>query len=332
MKGTWIEPDGTVVFIYYAPKSEVKIAGNFTNWRAINMELEKDRLSREYFRFKLWPGAPCDIIYKFIVNGWWKFDQYNFRRTLDGLNSFIHRCGNCGQLVRDSFFSKFLNKEKYFVCYLPPSYPFNKEKYYPCLYLLPGLLDYEGSFARNAYIAEIMDELIIKEVIGEFIIVMPDKDDLALNPEGFEDYYQFLTQDLVSHIEFEFRAIQQNFARAIDGISIGATWALRVGLTAPDIFTSIGAMSGGTGQEQYFYARENAEQLRQAGSRFLLSSGTEEPNLAEINNWFKMFLTELGISCYTLEAVGPHDWVLWRDTIRTHLKFHNDSFSIHGIV
>lgn len=130
---------------------------------------------------------------------------------------------------------------------LPPSYATAKDRRYPVLYFLHGY---------NSRAEDIVNWIKPEEVAEraaaagsqEMIIVMPDANSKhggamysnSVTVGGFED---FITRDLVSHIDSHYRTIARHESRGLGGHSMGGYGALRIGMRHPDIFSSIYAMS-----------------------------------------------------------------------------------------
>ena len=142
---------------------------------------------------------------------------------------------------------------------LPPGYEnaANRDRQYPTLYLLHGYGNsYEG-WSRFMGVPSYALQY-------ELIIVMPDAgNSFYVNwaessggvANAWEDY---ITQDVIGHVEANYPALPQGEARAIAGFSMGGYGALTIGLRNPDLFASIGSQSGA-----FEYGRRAAERLRQ---------------------------------------------------------------------
>jgi S-formylglutathione hydrolase FrmB len=138
---------------------------------------------------------------------------------------------------------------------LPPDYARSDERY-PVLYLLHGAGQNYTTWSRLGapfYAAE----------IGDLIVVMPDggnsgyvnwaeSDDGQRN--AWEDH---IIQDVIGHVDANYRTIARREGRAIAGLSMGGFGALALGLRHSPLFISLGSTSGALG-----YAREAAARLR----------------------------------------------------------------------
>ncbi|MDQ7821219.1 MAG: alpha/beta hydrolase-fold protein [Candidatus Eremiobacteraeota bacterium] len=230
-------------------------------------------------------------------------------------------------VLHRSFYCPAMNKEKRYTIYLPPSYRYQPEARYSAVYLLPGLMDYEMTWVEKGRVHEHMDHLIYSGTIGEMIVVMPDKDDAALDPHRKAEFAYYLGRDLVGHIDYEFRTIASRYHRGIEGLSLGASWAIFMGAHFPEMFCSVGCLSGGFGDDIYRTIWEKKEYLHELGMRFRVGVGAWEPEFIPGNEKFVHFLRDLGFFCEFEMTEGPHDWPLWVKQIYNSLQFHFYSFN-----
>ena len=231
-------------------------------------------------------------------------------------------------VLHRSFYSPSLGKEKRYCIYLPPSYGYNHNARFSTVYLLPGLMDYEVTWFEKGHVQQHMDNLIYSGQIGEMIVVSADKDDTALG-KGQDSYAfaEYLARDLKGHIDYEFRTIPVREHTAIEGLSLGASWAVRMGINYPELYSSIGALSGGFGDDVYGTIWEKQDYLRSLGMRFRVGVGAWEPEFIPGNEKFVHFMNDLGFYCEFECSEGPHDWPLWEQQINNSLKFHYYSFN-----
>jgi len=126
---------------------------------------------------------------------------------------------------------------------LPRDYASSSQRY-PVLYLLHGLTrNYTAWGLSNGSprSAGLYDDLIV---------VMPDAgNSWSVNrapnedgrPNNWEDH---IVQDVVNHVDWNFRTIARREGRAMAGLSIGGYGAITLGLRHPEMFISIGSTSG----------------------------------------------------------------------------------------
>lgn len=136
--------------------------------------------------------------------------------------------------------------EQSIVVMLPPSY-YTTDNKYPVVYYLHG---HGGSTSEAAvFYNEAFSGMETGEV-EEFIVVgVSGANKLggsfyANSPAtgGWEDY---VTQDVVSYVDENFRTIASSDARGISGFSMGGSGAVNISLKHPDLFSYVFAMSPG---------------------------------------------------------------------------------------
>lgn len=153
------------------------------------------------------------------------------------------------------FYSPAVDRTMKYNIVLPPDYATSDERY-PVLYLLHGAGQNYTSWSRMGvpfYAAE----------IGDLIVVMPDggnswyvnwAESEAGQKNNWEDH---VIQDVVGHVDANYRTIDRREGRAMAGLSMGGFGALALGLKNSRMFISLGSTSGALG-----YAREAAARLK----------------------------------------------------------------------
>ena len=129
--------------------------------------------------------------------------------------------------------------------YLPPGYD-DSDARYPVLYLLHGVLDSPDIWVEPVYagmtIQATMDSLIAAGEIGPSIVVMPN----GRNAYGGSYYANspvtggwgdFITRDLVAHVDGTYRTLPARESRAILGHSMGGFGAIRLSMLHPEVFS-----------------------------------------------------------------------------------------------
>jgi enterochelin esterase-like enzyme len=127
-----------------------------------------------------------------------------------------------------------------FLVYLPPCYDEKTEEHYPVLYLLHGQTYTDDQWIRLGAVRA-LDDLILSGEVQPFIMVFPDDRywNLVAGP-GFGDR---LINSLIPYIDETYRTLPDREHRAIGGMSRGAGWSLRLGLTHWDLFSIVGLHS-----------------------------------------------------------------------------------------
>jgi enterochelin esterase-like enzyme len=146
-----------------------------------------------------------------------------------------------GTIQKATFKSKLLGRELQLLVYLPECYAFQSGEIYPVLYLLHGQGSNTEQWVKLGA-TEIADQLIFLGKRHPFIIVMPFEDD-SLQPTTSSQFSQVLLKEIIPWIDATFRICSEKKCRSIAGISRGAGWAFRLGLSNPELFESIAAHS-----------------------------------------------------------------------------------------
>jgi enterochelin esterase-like enzyme len=127
-----------------------------------------------------------------------------------------------------------------YLIYLPPCYNEQTDKRYPVLYLLHGQTYTDDQWIRLGAV-DTLNKLILSGESPPFIIVFPD--DRYWNLIAGPGFGGRLVDHLVPYIDETYRTIPRRDQRAIGGMSRGAGWALKLGLTRWDLFSIIGLHS-----------------------------------------------------------------------------------------
>lgn len=147
------------------------------------------------------------------------------------------------QLRTVDFFSPAVDRDMKYNIVLPRGYDASSERY-PVLYLLHGLTqNYTAWGLTNGtpFYAGLYQDLIV---------VMPDggnswyvnwSENEGEQKNNWEDH---IVDDVVNHVDRNFRTIARREGRSIAGLSMGGYGAITLGLRNPELFISIGSTSG----------------------------------------------------------------------------------------
>ena len=160
-------------------------------------------------------------------------------------------CTQPGEVKRYQIPSALLNLQMNVNVYLPPCYDANLAGGYPAAYLLHGQ-KFDDLMWTNLGAAELADELILSGEAQPFIIIMPNEEFFYRAVRG-NQFPEAIVSEVIPWAEATFNVCAARECRAIGGISRGAAWTMRIGLTNPQVFSAIGIHSlpsflGGEGQ------------------------------------------------------------------------------------
>ncbi len=136
--------------------------------------------------------------------------------------------------------------------YLPPGYSASDERY-PSVYCLTGftgrgkMLLNDSPFTPN--LAERMDKLIAAGAIRPMIAVMPNcftwfGGSQYINSTATGRYEDYLSHEIVSAVDANFRTVNDRSARAVMGKSSGGYGSLIMGLRHADVFGLVCSTAG----------------------------------------------------------------------------------------
>lgn len=145
--------------------------------------------------------------------------------------------------------------------YLPPSYDAQHERRYPTIYMLNGFtlmgLSFLNSQWRTLNLPERVDDLMTRGEMEEAIIVMTDGmtrygGSHFIDSRATGKYQTFLAEDIVRHVDANYRTLPRPESRAVVGRSMGGYGALMAGMQRQDVFSAVGCHSGDVFFERCF--------------------------------------------------------------------------------
>jgi enterochelin esterase-like enzyme len=237
-------------------------------------------------------------------------------RAATGTNALPEYVGPIrGQFLELAFFSRALNREMQYYLYLPPDYN-ESGRAYPVLYLLHGASGDAAEWPVYGFV-DILDRSMQAQEIEPFIAVLPQGEfGYWINhAEGGYRWGDYVTPDLVGHIDSTYRTLRRPHRRAIGGLSMGAHGALVQAFRHPDVFGIVGAHSPSLRENNALveFLGEGAE----FAARDPISLARTMPNLDHQQIWIDMgeddpWLLRTWLLHATLtERSIAHEWHLW---------------------
>jgi enterochelin esterase-like enzyme len=233
-------------------------------------------------------------------------------------------CTAPGVVERYQIESEVLNSQLFISVYLPPCYDASREEGYPTLYLLHG-----QTFNDRMWIElgapEIVDRLVLSGNALPFMIVMPYEEFYYRDVEA-NQFPEALTVEVIPWIEKNFDVCEGMACRALGGISRGASWAMRIGLTEPGIFSSIGGhslptFSGDISRLPGWLDSIPARQM----PRIYIDTGRFDPEVKAAYR-FENILNENGIPHTWLLNDGRHNEEYWSAHIEDYLRWYAEGW------
>lgn len=147
-----------------------------------------------------------------------------------GLNGTIHKESFTGPITGDEIF---------FNIYLPPGYENSTERY-PLIYHLHGLNGNQGG-NQNRTVPEVFEAAMEQNIIGPVIVVFPNgllNSMWGNSKDGAKPVETHVIQELIPHVDNNYRTYKFRRARAIEGFSMGGYGALEYAAKFPEFFSS----------------------------------------------------------------------------------------------
>jgi enterochelin esterase-like enzyme len=219
------------------------------------------------------------------------------------------------RVIETTFWSVSLNRYMPLLVYLPAGY--NLTPGLPVLYMLHGLGGTERDWQQLG-LFDVATRLINNQQIPPMIIVTPSGEsgywmDQYNNGPRFGSY---VSKDLISYIDANFKTTPAGYGRAIGGMSMGAHGAIQLALNNPGQFSVVGAHSlvlrnkqqafPFFGDNAYFERIDPVSMVakypeRARGFRLWIDIGRSDSWYSSTNA-FHLQLVQLGV---------PHSWNSW---------------------
>jgi enterochelin esterase-like enzyme len=193
--------------------------------------------------------------------------------------------------------------------YLPPSYATDSARRFPVIYFLH---DYgERSDAPINAIKQFADRFAGVQGTSESIVVTPDantsrRESMYSGAVTAGDWERFIAEDLVAHIDMQFRTLATRMSRGLAGRLMGGYGALRIGMKRGDVFSSLYVMSacclgdGGT-----FAMLEQSESNLKKYYAIAIDIGTKDASISA-NRQLHDAMARLRIPHYYEDYAGDH--------------------------
>jgi enterochelin esterase-like enzyme len=199
--------------------------------------------------------------------------------------------------------------------YLPPCYDEKPDQRYPVLYLLHGQTYNDDQWIRLGAVT-VLDQLITSGESQPFIVVFPD--DRYWNLPAGPGFGARLVSALIPYIDSTYHTIPDREHRAIGGMSRGAGWSLRLGLTHWDMFGIIGLHSLAVLQKDASDVSEWIDKIPPSSRpQIFMDSGDRDTELLMAEQ-VETLLTDYEI---------PHEWHLYSgDHTESYWEAHTEEY------
>jgi hypothetical protein len=185
-------------------------------------------------------------------------------------------------------------------------------------------VDYEG-LVEPPRLAD-TNAALAKRPFAGLIVACPWLPDV--HPAATADisaYARFIQETLLPRVRRETPALTAPEATGIDGVSLGGILALRIGLTAPDVFGAVGGIQAAFGDNPVgdWVTLALSARVRRPGLKLRLMTSHDDyfhdPVTAVSRAW-----DAAGITHDFSDVVGPHDYIFNRGPGSIELLMWND--------
>ncbi len=237
-----------------------------------------------------------------------------------------------GRVSESWYYSDVRDEWRRCFVYTPACYDKEPGRKFPVLYLQHGMGENETSWSKQGRMNFIMDNLIAAGEAKPMVVVMdngnienfhilPGENPAEARMRFGADFTPILLNEIVPHIESNYRVLTDRNNRAMAGLSWGGLQTFNITLNNLDKFSHIGGFSGAgminTNQlnEAYNGVFKDPIAFNEKVSVFFLGIGSEErpertKNLSEA-------LQKAGINNIYYESPGTaHEFLTWRRCLR----------------
>jgi enterochelin esterase family protein len=230
-----------------------------------------------------------------------------------------------GELTELVVESHALERDCRVTLYLPAG--FSRTKTYPLLVVHDG-----GEFLQYAAAKTVLDNLIHRGEIPPMIAAFLHPKDRLVEYANSAEHANFLTNELLAHLEMEFPLTGDRSGRMLLGASFGAVAALSTAYASPATYGSLILLSGsfvsadaGTdhGGGPAFdpvvqFVNRYRARPRHVAERLFVSCGLYEPLIIPNRSIVPIFRSA-GMHVRYVESRDGHTWENWRDQLRDAL-------------
>jgi enterochelin esterase-like enzyme len=241
--------------------------------------------------------------------------------------------------------------------YLPPQYfdPARSSQRFPVLYLLHGSPGISVDWLRAGWVDRAMDDLLVKDRIAPFIVVLPDINGGYRRDTECEDIpngphvQTYLVHDVVDYVDANYRTISERGARAIGGLSTGGYCAVNLVLRHQDVFSGIVSHSGYDRPDHNVYTgdlfgSDRREERANTPGQYLptipltqplgvyidvgMSDGPSRSESTELSKAFERRGVAVTFHDFADES---HSWLVWRRNLFSSLPWVSSWFVSTGV-
>jgi enterochelin esterase-like enzyme len=206
--------------------------------------------------------------------------------------------------------------------YTPPCYDVHTDARYPVLYLIHGQTYNEDQWDRLGA-DEAADALIADGDLATFIIVMPADESHYTQPSA-NNFDEAVVEELIPLVDETYRTQADREHRAVGGLSRGASWAIHLALTHPELFGTVAGHSPPVFQEDAPRMRTILDEMpAELRPRIWLDIGQRDQQaILESAIWFEGLLDERDIPHQWSLFEGDHSEEYWSSHVELYLRWY----------
>jgi enterochelin esterase-like enzyme len=221
--------------------------------------------------------------------------------------------------------------------YTPPDYDTNRSARYPVLLIQHGGGEDERGWVEQGRTDIILDNLIAAGKAVPMIVVSdnsyaykPGESETQMPPANTftasgtapilvsPTFGEVVVKDMLPALDKRYRTIPDRDHRAVAGLSMGAAFAMQIGLMHFDSFSSIGSFSGTVMRDldvktSYNGIFNNPEAFNKKCHLLFIAAGTVEKSRMDAAIHARTELGKIGVHYVAYDSIGTdHEWLTWR--------------------
>ena len=233
-------------------------------------------------------------------------------------------CPSAGKIDRYQIDSLLLDGPLYFSVYFPPCYDPEKSPAYPVLYALHGQ-NFNDAMWSDLGLETTANRLFANGDVMPFLVVMPYEEYYFRSADG-NNFPIALQEEIIPWVEQSLNVCSEKVCRAIGGISRGASWAMRIGLTEWNSFGAIGAHSLPTFRGDTNKLPNWLEDIPFGEEpRIYMDTGRFDPEVKNAYR-FEQILSQKGIPHEWHLNAGRHNEVYWKEHLESYIRWYGEKW------
>jgi enterochelin esterase-like enzyme len=198
-----------------------------------------------------------------------------------------------------------------FRVYLPPCYDKQSNARFPTIYLITMPFERELRASDNTPMS-LADRLIQANKMPPALIIVP-------NDTVAQGYHRALALDLVSYVDEKYKTTRDPRDRGVGGISHGAAIAARMAFQYPNLFGSLGVLSGGIDpSEKPVFNAWIASASAEHRPRVLIEIGNQDAIGGFTQNLLDVLDSQNVPYGLNIDP-GGHSWEFWSTHMESYL-------------